>query len=101
MSSYDFMKDLASYIDTKAETFLKKNGIDESLANIKSRLICGEPIFKNNQVSAHEANYTEAYINELMTAIIKKVSEKNKTTYDEEYKNFREHYLQKNNIKPE
>lgn len=94
MSNYDFMKDAKSFIDAKAETFLKKNKIDESLSDIKSSLKWDEPIFKNNEVTANEANYTEAYINKLMTVIINKVSKKNETTFSEEYDNFRMHYLQ-------
>lgn len=99
MSNYDFMKDAKSFIDAKVETFLKKNKIDESLSDIKGSLNWREPIFGNNEdtaneVTANEADYTEAYINKLMTIIINKISKKNETTFSEEYDNFRMHYLQ-------
>lgn len=91
MSNFDFMNETKEYIYKKAESFLKNNGIDETLDGIKRTQELIEPIFEDCKYKA-EADCVAKYIEELMTAVLNEVSKKNGTTFAEEYDNFRIHY---------
>ena len=105
MSNFSFMNGTKEYIHKKAESFLKNNGVDISLDDIRTTLSLDEPIisaladhftdiFEDCKHRA-QADCVAQYIEKLMTAVLNEVSKKNETTFSEEYDNFRIHYLHK------
>ena len=85
MSNFDFMKNAKSFIDAKAESFLKENNVNKPLSDIKKTLNREELIFKEEEeVTANKAEYTVAYINELMTTVLNEVCNKNGTSFEDE-----------------
>lgn len=96
MSNFDFMKNAKSFIDAKAESFLKENNVNKPLSDIKKTLNREELIFKEEEeVTANKAEYTVAYINELMTTVLNEVCNKNGTSFEDEYDSFCIHYNSK------
>ena len=96
MSNFDFMKNAKSFIDAKAESFLKENNVNKPLSDIKKTLNRKELIFKEEEeITANKAEYTVAYINELMTTVLNEVCNKNGTSFEDEYDSFCIHYNSK------
>lgn len=63
--------------------------MNKPLSDIKKTLNREELIFKEEEeVTANKAEYTVAYINELMTTVLNEVCNKNGTSFEDEYDSF-------------